>query len=1177
MKSKKEFINEIYEKNFKFNNVEQAICQSNLLDTVSKDIYPDPKRFIIEILQNADDASFNYMKGDLNIRFNQFKNTLIISHKGHPFTQDDIKSICSAGNSTKIKSEKATGYKGIGFKSVFEHSNKVIIISDGYVFRFDKSYFTNERSWQPEWGSYQSYKDERERKNLSTDIKKPWQIIPIYTERHEIEDKYWNIAKEFEVNFIVHFNSNECFKSCINYLYEIESDYQYLLFLKSKELNFVLCESGSIMRIYSKKCLGETEHGRCIQILANNKPIENYFFMNFNVEITNYTEKYKDELENEDIPDKLRKSKHIDISFVMPYDNVGSQILKTIKTENRVLYAFLPTKVNYNFPFLINTNFLLDASRTQLREGPWNKMIFSILPQYIIEYQKYLFRYFRNSCTESFLFDLKFGYKGFEDEFNNNIIQHDVHDLFIYTKTDQIRRYTECYINDFYYNSNNIPYDCILKFFNDVYGINKAEKILKLYFKEERNIYFDKDHEVDKKDYHYMENIEKYYNKECYHITHQELLNYFQSSSFKDNFNDEAFYRLLDKIKDRNFIQKLSSVEVIPDKNYNFFKPNQFIIYQPTDDTSKNNIISQVTEQIYRSTNKDKKEIHPDVFNTFAENEALSLLEDIGVQRINYQRTLEHLLENIKDYYKLENKNNSVAIVKLVFSEWMKKNDSQDKRSIIDKFKKINYLLDVNGNFVLLPDLIINPFYNNDFTFKKYESNYVSEIYFDKNTKKEDWVKFFVELELWQKENYEKCFLMNIDKEHFDEIPYIMQEFKSTISNYKPSQMYVCPRLNYIFEEDPEKIKTFFNNNIVFITHETDQRMKKEKFLNYFEWFIVKYKKVMITKNLEIKPIESIYSYNILKDKPECLKNFLFQNIDFCATEIIDSYLSLVTPLKTSLEISNLRVILPNLVSFSKNIDNQNDLLSIKKFFQSFLLNLAIGETVSSKPSKAKKKQEKNNMEVNNITNYTGEFLNTSDVFLNSEKLYYFMDDHIKDLLEQKLKKMKLSELKIPETDDENEKRKFIEFAKKNGVRIYSIDNVEYETEERNENKELFARLEKLIPFIQLLCNKKGITVNAENKLKSIKFFSCPRIKIKTSYGDNVDYGISFYEKNGKNFRILFLNDEVYNSWKHPTILYYISKHLAVHFNCSDISQEIQNLFLNENAEDNKRFLDYIV
>jgi HSP90 family molecular chaperone len=53
----KTFIKQLSQKIADYNTPEQAISQANSCDSLSNDIYTDSKRFIYELLQNADDAS----------------------------------------------------------------------------------------------------------------------------------------------------------------------------------------------------------------------------------------------------------------------------------------------------------------------------------------------------------------------------------------------------------------------------------------------------------------------------------------------------------------------------------------------------------------------------------------------------------------------------------------------------------------------------------------------------------------------------------------------------------------------------------------------------------------------------------------------------------------------------------------------------------------------------------------------------------------------------------------------------------------------------------------------------------------------------------------------------------------------------------------------------------------
>lgn len=154
--SKKKFIEELFRENSTFSSQRQAEIVANLLDTVSSDIYSESQRFVFELIQNADDAA-----KDTNneIHFDFLPNCLIVSHNGKPFDENDIISLTGAGSSTKRADPTKTGYKGIGFKSVFGKSERVTIFSDGYQFRFDKH---------------------------SHESKLPWQIIPIWTELNEL-------------------------------------------------------------------------------------------------------------------------------------------------------------------------------------------------------------------------------------------------------------------------------------------------------------------------------------------------------------------------------------------------------------------------------------------------------------------------------------------------------------------------------------------------------------------------------------------------------------------------------------------------------------------------------------------------------------------------------------------------------------------------------------------------------------------------------------------------------------------------------------------------------------------------------------------------------------------------------------------------------------------------------
>jgi len=61
-------IEEIYNKNTNYNEPEQAINQAESLKSLSSDLYTDSKRFIYELLQNADDSAMNSQNVDVIIK-----------------------------------------------------------------------------------------------------------------------------------------------------------------------------------------------------------------------------------------------------------------------------------------------------------------------------------------------------------------------------------------------------------------------------------------------------------------------------------------------------------------------------------------------------------------------------------------------------------------------------------------------------------------------------------------------------------------------------------------------------------------------------------------------------------------------------------------------------------------------------------------------------------------------------------------------------------------------------------------------------------------------------------------------------------------------------------------------------------------------------------------------------
>ncbi|KAM0280906.1 hypothetical protein ACHAQH_003795 [Verticillium albo-atrum] len=114
-----------------------ALLTSNIASP--KNIYGSDARFVFELLQNADDNRFTRAKANgalPSITFHVHPHRIVVECNEDGFTENDLRAICSVGESTKSASRGYIGAKGIGFKSVFIAAWKVVIQSGHFSFSF---------------------------------------------------------------------------------------------------------------------------------------------------------------------------------------------------------------------------------------------------------------------------------------------------------------------------------------------------------------------------------------------------------------------------------------------------------------------------------------------------------------------------------------------------------------------------------------------------------------------------------------------------------------------------------------------------------------------------------------------------------------------------------------------------------------------------------------------------------------------------------------------------------------------------------------------------------------------------------------------------------------------------------------------------------------------------------
>lgn len=328
---------------------------ANALTRLTGDLYTETERFIFELLQNADDLP--NLKGKVDIKFVVLKEHFLILHNGQPFNYQNVDAISSISKSTKLNNPEQTGYKGIGFKSVFADSECVYINSGSFSFKFDK----------------------QDKRYTNVD-KTPWQIKPIWVEKKD----YPSEIKQYEEFFKspvataieVGREKIEQYKTKLSRLFQ---DPRLILFLRHVENIYVIdltVHSNVDIKITKSK---QDEKYKIIR----NQETTYWLVQDFEFDVP---QKVRDQMEGDKkVPDKLKLVKRSKFSFAA---QIKDNKLESVNEDDSVLFTYLPTNVKeYGFPFLVNADFLTTANRQEIHhDNVWNIFIFEKIGYYIFSW-----------------------------------------------------------------------------------------------------------------------------------------------------------------------------------------------------------------------------------------------------------------------------------------------------------------------------------------------------------------------------------------------------------------------------------------------------------------------------------------------------------------------------------------------------------------------------------------------------------------------------------------------------------------------------------------------------------------------------------------------------------------------------------------------------------------------
>ena len=359
---------------------------ANLSNTVIETALSGQTKFLFEILQNADDAICE-QQTSVKIKFSLYHNYLIIRHNGKGFDYNDIERICDYAS--QIEEVKATdlnktGYKGLGFKALFNVSNCITLYSNGYSFRFDKTYW--------------------EKPEIT-----PWQIIPIWCEDEQLPFHESYQYQHKYVNFVLKLTDVAAVKQQLKTMIQQP---EALLFLR--QINQLTINIEGEKHHLERKI---TAHGPFQRVdFYKNQKIESSWLLKQYVHVV--TKNVKELIQGASrfiYPDKIQKAEHAPFTFALKMDEKAEQI----DPIQGLCYSTLPTQLNLNLPYHSNSFFILNLDRTQLHENEWNSFLIQQLGYLQLKLLRDLAKLpgLKNYVTELFVREITHAYTAFQKAF----------------------------------------------------------------------------------------------------------------------------------------------------------------------------------------------------------------------------------------------------------------------------------------------------------------------------------------------------------------------------------------------------------------------------------------------------------------------------------------------------------------------------------------------------------------------------------------------------------------------------------------------------------------------------------------------------------------------------------------------------------------------------------------
>ncbi|MFQ5980429.1 MAG: sacsin N-terminal ATP-binding-like domain-containing protein [Candidatus Heimdallarchaeota archaeon] len=341
MPAQKQLIESI--KNKQLNSDKEFVLDSltGAIDRIQK-AFPRYGSFLMEFVQNADDANSKSLGIELT------EATIKILNDGDPFSEEDVKSLCKVGRSSKTAKDYI-GYLGVGFKAVFLISESPEINSGGFKFKFDRSACDDPSHM-------------------------PWQIIPLWVDKPQVE-----VLQEINTVFNLPLKEEKLLEKMKDEIRSEHLNNRILLFLRNIKKIEIIDHTDNRRRTLVREISSKTRDYEIYEVNETNE-FENTVsetkdrWLVFR-SLCKVPEEIKEDYMTKEWERNKLETREVVAAFRL--DEKDSLMEEEEGTAHIGVFSFLPLKeLPSGLNFLIQADFLTTPGRGELaRECAWNNWL----------------------------------------------------------------------------------------------------------------------------------------------------------------------------------------------------------------------------------------------------------------------------------------------------------------------------------------------------------------------------------------------------------------------------------------------------------------------------------------------------------------------------------------------------------------------------------------------------------------------------------------------------------------------------------------------------------------------------------------------------------------------------------------------------------------------------------